>query len=282
MQQGEPPTLLVRGLTKRFGRSIALDEASFEVGPGTIVGLLGPNGSGKTTTFRCILGVVRFEGAIEVCGWPARRQGKEVRRRTGYLPQAPAFDPRDTCQEALTFLAELKQTPPQRVTALLERVRLTEQRRRRVAELSGGMRQRLALAAALLSDPPLLLLDEPTANLDPESRSEFHDLLVQLRDEGKTVLLSTHFVENLNDLADRVIVLRQGKVVLDATTDKLLSDRRARRFEVCLNGTAPAAFLAALADIGVTPERVRPTAGNLQDVLTPVINGEPEKEGDRS
>jgi ABC-type multidrug transport system ATPase subunit len=273
--------LKVEGLVKAYGPLRAVDGASFSVEAGTVVALLGPNGAGKTTTFKCILGITSFEGAIEVDGLPVSEHGKEVRRRLGYLPQTPALSDGDTCRQALEFLAELKGAGKSRVAPLLKAANLWEQRDTKVSRLSGGMRQRLALAAALLSDPPVLLLDEPTASLDLESRREFHDLIARLRDEGKTVILSTHFLDRLGDLADRVIVLNQGRVVFDGTMRALAERAPANRFVVNLNGTAPAAFSEALQAIGIGPERVTPADSHWEDLLLASLPAaDAEKEGE--
>lgn len=267
-----------RGLTKRYGRLRALDGVTFALDPGQIVALLGPNGSGKTTTFKCLLGVIGFEGSVEVDGILVKDKGKEARRRIGYLPQTTAFDAGDTCEQVLQFLAELKGVQPERTSQLLRRVRLADQRATRVGHLSGGMRQRLALAAALLSDPPLLLLDEPTANLDTVSRREFHELLLELRGEGRTVVLSTHFVESLGEIADRVIVLREGRVVLDATVEELRRAAGGRRFLVHMNGTEPAELLNALDEIGIAAERVTQVATQFEEMLAAALReGEDER-----
>jgi ABC-type multidrug transport system ATPase subunit len=259
------------GLTKRYGRLRALDGVTFTLAPGEIVALLGPNGAGKTTTFKCLLGVTDFDGSVEVDGIPVKDNGKAVRRRIGYLPQTTAFDAGDTCQQVLEFLAELKDTQPERVDKLLERVRLADQRGTRVGHLSGGMRQRLALAAALLSDPPVLLLDEPTANLDAASRREFHDLLLELRAEGRTIILSTHFVESLGEITDRVIVLKQGKVPLDATMDELKRATSGRRFMVNVNGTETRVLLDALSGIGIAAERVTAMNTQFEEILAAAL-----------
>lgn len=259
------------GLTKRYGRLRALDGVTFTLAPGEIVALLGPNGAGKTTTFKCLLGVTNFDGSVEVDGIPVKDNGKAVRRRIGYLPQTTAFDAGDTCQQVLEFLAELKDTQPERVDKLLERVRLADQRGTRVGHLSGGMRQRLALAAALLSDPPVLLLDEPTANLDAASRREFHDLLLELRAEGRTIILSTHFVESLGEITDRVIVLKQGKVALDATMDELKRATSGRRFMVNVNGTETRVLLDALSGIGIAAERVTAMNTQFEEILAAAL-----------
>jgi ABC-type multidrug transport system ATPase subunit len=259
------------GLTKRYGRLRALDGVTFALAPGEIVALLGPNGAGKTTTFKCLLGVTNFDGSVEVDGIPVKDNGKAVRRRIGYLPQTTAFDAGDTCQQVLEFLAELKGAEPERVDRLLERVRLADQRGTRVGHLSGGMRQRLALAAALLSDPPVLLLDEPTANLDAASRREFHDLLLELKAEERTIILSTHFVESLGEITDRVIVLKQGKVALDATVDELKRATSGRRFMVNVNGTETRVLLDALSGIGIAAERVTAMNTQFEEILAAAL-----------
>ena len=259
------------GLTKRYGKVRALDGLTFTLGAGEIVALLGPNGAGKTTTFKCLLGVTGFDGVVEVNGISVKSNGKEVRRQIGYLPQTPAFDSGDTCEQVLQFLAELKGSNPARAAERLERVHLTEQRRMQVGRLSGGMRQRLALAAALLSDPPLLLLDEPTANLDADSRREFHELLLELRDEGRTIVLSTHFVDSLIEITDRVIVLEQGRLALDATMEELRGGKRGRRFLVNVNGTDPGVLLDALQGIGIEAERVTQVNTHFEEMLAAAL-----------
>lgn len=259
------------GLTKCYGRLRALDGVTFTLAQGEIVALLGPNGAGKTTTFKCLLGVTNFDGSVEVDGIPVKDNGKAVRRRIGYLPQTTAFDAGDTCQQVLEFLAELKGAEPERADDLLGRVRLADQRGTRVGHLSGGMRQRLALAAALLSDPPVLLLDEPTANLDAASRREFHDLLLELRAEGRTIILSTHFVESLGEITDRVIVLKQGKVALDATVDELKRGTSGRRFMVNVNGTETRVLLDALSGIGIAAERVTAMNTQFEEILAAAL-----------
>jgi ABC-type multidrug transport system ATPase subunit len=258
--------LLVQNLTKKYGRLAVLDGVSFSLGPGSIVALLGANGAGKTTTFKCILGMTDFGGQIEVDGRSVARAGKAVRSLIGYLPQTPGFSDEDSCFEALRFLADLRGVPVARIGTLLEKVNLVAQRDVRVRELSGGMRQRLALAAALLSDPPLLLLDEPTANLDAQSRDELHELLVQLREEGRTIVLSTHFVEHVADLCDRVILLMNGRVELDEPAVRLL-ETQGKYVTVHLNGTPSESFMVALRNAGIAPERVTPARRGLQEAI---------------
>lgn len=258
--------LTVSNVIKRYGRLTVLDGVDFSLGAGNIVALLGTNGAGKTTTFKCTLGLTDFSGRIEVAGRSVAKHGKAVRGLIGYLPQTPGFADNDTCAEALSFLASLRRVSADRIGPLLERVSLHSQRHVRTRELSGGMRQRLALAAALLSDPPLLLLDEPTANLDLQSRDELHDLLVQLRDEGKTIVLSTHFIEHVADVADRVIVLKGGKVALDESAETLIS-AAGKHLSVSMNGTATNVLMDALRAAGISEHRVAPARPDLERAI---------------
>lgn len=268
------PVLVAKDLHKRYGNVKALDGVSFSLDPGTITAVLGPNGAGKTTTFRCILGVTPFEGQVLVDGYSSLRQGKSARSRIGYLPQTPAFSDGDSCRQALEFLADLRGVMKDTVEALLERVDLLDQIDTNVAHLSGGMRQRLALAAALISDPPVLLLDEPTANLDAASRGQLLEQVTQLRDEGRTVLISTHFLDSLSDLADRALVLRRGKVLFDGTAEELLSRAPSKRFTVHLNGTSPSAVVEALTAIGVKEESIEHKGTDWEELLALLTEAE--------
>lgn len=276
MNSQNEASLTVAGITKKYGRFTALRNVSFDIGPGRIVALLGPNGAGKTTTFKCVLGVTEFDGEVLVAGHSVNRAGKEARRSIGYVPQSPAFLGDDTCDQTLGFLADLRNVPRIRVREMLEKVHLEDQLNTPADRLSGGMRQRLALAAALLSDPPVLLLDEPTANLDFESRGEFHDLLRQVRGEGKTIVVSTHFVEHVAPLADRIVVLRTGEVALDRDAADLWGKAEGH-FAVYLNGTRPDTFMTAMRDLGLRPEASTPTSQTLEAALTRAL--EEQKEG---
>lgn len=268
------PALIVSNLRKRYAAVTALDGVNFALDRGTVTAVLGPNGAGKTTMFRCILGVTAFEGQVSVDGFSSRTQGKRARSRIGYLPQTPAFSDGDSCREALEFLADLRGADKDTIKELLDRVDLVEQFDTDVAHLSGGMRQRLALAAALISDPPVLLLDEPTANLDAASRSQLHEQVARLRDEGRTVLISTHFLDSMSDLADRALVLRQGKVIFDGTAEELLSLAPSRRFTVHLNGTSPSALVEALTAIGVKEESIEHRGTDWEDLLALLTEAE--------
>ncbi|MEV0202359.1 ATP-binding cassette domain-containing protein [Nonomuraea sp. NPDC050691] len=220
-------TVEIRALTKRFGRTTVLDHADLRVGPG-VTGLLGPNGAGKTTLLRCLATTLAPDGGrITALGLdPARREQRtELRRRLGYLPQDPGFYPHFTVFELLDYVAILKELTDRarrhrEVRRVLAEVDLTGRAHAKVRTLSGGMRQRLALAQALLSDPELLVLDEPTVGLDPEQRMRFRALVSRLG-EDRTVLLSTHQTEDVAALCDHVVVMAGGGVVFDGTPREL-------------------------------------------------------------
>ncbi|MCZ2113340.1 MAG: ABC transporter ATP-binding protein [Anaerolineae bacterium] len=212
----------VRNLTKRFGRFTAVDDLSFTVGAGEAVALWGANGAGKTTAVRCLLNLFPYEGEIVVDGLDARRNSKQVRRLIGFVPQELSFHDDMSVAETLIFYARLKKVADGfDFEPLLEQVRLVPHVQKRVGELSGGLKQRLALAAALLSDPPILVLDEPTASLDIRSREEFLILLRKLKQDGKTMIFSSHHLEEVTALADRVLLLEGGRLVVDAPPDQL-------------------------------------------------------------
>jgi len=211
----------VRNITKRFGRFTAVDRLSFDVNEAQAVALWGPNGAGKTTAIRCVLGLLRCQGGITVNGHHVRRAGRTARRCMGYVPQELAFYDDFRVSELLGFFAKLKSVPKQRGIAVLEEVDLTAHRRKRVRELSGGMKQRLALGLALLADPPVLVLDELTSNLDTRAQHTFLALLRQLKSQGKTILFTSHRLEEILELADRVIVLENGRKTADCAPREL-------------------------------------------------------------
>jgi len=210
-----PPAISVRDLVKTFGEVRALDRVTLEVPPGQVLGLLGPNGAGKTTLIRILLGLVRpTSGAAQLLGEPAG--DRSVRPRVGYMPQDLAVYLDLSVQENVELFGRLYGVPRARLRErereVLELVRLTERRRSLVFELSGGMRRRVSFAAALVADPDLLLLDEPTVGVDPELRSEFWEFFHRLTEAGKTVVLTTHYLEEANR-ADRVVFLNAGTVL---------------------------------------------------------------------
>lgn len=199
-------------LRKTFGRLAAVDDLSFRQAPGEALALWGPNGAGKTTVIRCVLGLLRFRGDITVNGLDIRRAGKRCRLAIGYVPQELSFHADLRVAEALLFYARLKRVSRQRPAEVLDEVGLSGQARKRIGELSGGMKQRLALAVALLADPPILILDELTSNLDRAAQSAFLSMLCRQKDKGKTVLFASHRADEVELLADRVLLLADGRL----------------------------------------------------------------------
>jgi ABC-type multidrug transport system ATPase subunit len=214
------------GLTRRFGRAIAVDAIDLNLGPG-VYGLLGPNGAGKTTLLRMLATAIRpTAGTLRLLGHdPTDRAGRRpLRQRLGYLPQELGYYPNFTVFEFVEYFALLREIPPARVrsavVAAIERTGLGERARSKLKSLSGGMVRRVGIAQAIVNDPGLLLLDEPTAGLDPEQRVGFRALL---RDIGasSTVLVSTHLVEDVGAACDRVGLMLDGKIVFQGTPDEL-------------------------------------------------------------
>lgn len=200
-------------VTKRFGNFTALDDLSLAVAPQQAIALWGPNGAGKTTAIKCLLGLLRYEGRIMVDSLDARRQGRAVRRNLGYVPQELAFYEEMSTLETVEFFCRLKQTAEARIPLVLKQVALEGHTNKPVHALSGGMKQRLALALALLADPAILVLDEPTSNLDTGARDHFLQLLRAVKAAGKTVVFTSHRLEEVELLADQVLILAAGKVV---------------------------------------------------------------------
>jgi ABC-type multidrug transport system ATPase subunit len=207
----------VTGLTKRFGGLTAVDNVSFDVRAGEAVALWGANGAGKTTALRCLLHLMPFDGTVTIAGKDVKKQGKAARFEVGFVPQELSFHDDLTVAQTLTFYARLKKVPTgYDFTPLLERLELLPHVQKPVRDLSGGLKQRLALALALLADPPILVLDEPTSNLDIRAREDFLHFLHDLRESGKTLVFSSHRLEEVVALADRVLLLESGRLVLAA------------------------------------------------------------------
>ncbi len=216
------PTVRVANVSKRYGRIEAVTGASFELGQGEMVALVGHNGAGKTTLMKLMLGLIRpTEGRIEVLGEDPAAGQFSARRHLGYLPENVAFDASLTGRETQTFYARLKREPVAKALELLGAVGLGSAVDRRVATYSKGMRQRLGLAQALIGRPQLLLLDEPTTGLDPELRQTFYGVIQRLAAEGTTVLLSSHALTELEERAARVVIMNRGLVVADGSLNEL-------------------------------------------------------------
>jgi ABC-2 type transport system ATP-binding protein len=218
--------VLVEHLQKRYGKVAAVQDVSFQVEAGTIFGLLGPNGAGKTTALRCLCTLSTPDaGRLEVAGISVLEQPKLTRQVLGYVAQEVALDKVLTGRELLQLQAALyhlpKATIAPRIITMLELLGLTEWAERKTGTYSGGIRKRLDLAAGLLHEPKVLVLDEPTVGLDIESRRIIWDFLRQLRDRGTTILLTSHYLEEIDALADRVAIIDQGKVIAEGTPSEL-------------------------------------------------------------
>jgi len=208
-------------ISKRFGRVDAVSSVSFDLEAGGSLALWGSNGAGKTTLIRCLLGVIRYKGGAVIGGVDARRRGRHARAMVGYVPQELAFHDDARLASAMLFFAGLRGVGRTRATASLCAVGLAGHERKRVRDLSGGMKQRLALAVAMLSDPPLIILDEPTSNLDVAGRGEVVSTLQRLRSSGKTLLFASHRPDEVISLADRVLVMERGRLERDTTPGEL-------------------------------------------------------------
>jgi len=211
------------GFSKRFGALVAVSGLELTVRAGETLALIGPNGSGKSTTLKAALGLVGpTRGRVLVDGADVAREGRRARARLGYLPQRLAFPEGSTAREVMTFYSRLRGADAADVPRLLDRVGLGEVAGRVAEEFSGGMKQRLGLAVALIGRPAALVLDEPTAALDPTGSLTVRDLVAEIRAEGTTVLLSSHDLAEVAALADRIAVFVSGRLVELGTLDELV------------------------------------------------------------
>ncbi len=219
--------LRVEGLTKRYGRRVAVQGLALKLRRGEVLGLLGPNGAGKTTAIAMILGLVRPDaGTIEILGVDATRERERALRRVGAIIESPSFYPYLSGIDNLRVLALARGgVPERRFAEVLELVGLTGRERERVSSYSLGMRQRLAIAGALLHQPELLILDEPTNGLDPQGMAEIRQLILRLAAEGQTILLCSHLLYEVQQVCDRVVILSQGQVVAEGDVEELLAQR---------------------------------------------------------
>jgi ABC-type multidrug transport system ATPase subunit len=204
----------VADLTKRYGRVAAVTDVSFDVSPGEAVALWGPNGAGKSTVMRCLLGTVPFEGTVEIGGHDVARRGKAARRLLGYVPQHLAFYDDLTVDETVRLSVRLHRVDLERGRVVIDELGLTDQWDKHVGALSGGMKQRLGIALALVSDPPVLLLDEPTSSLDVAARESVLEVFEGLRDNRRAIVLTSHHLDEVGVLADRVIAMEDGRIAL--------------------------------------------------------------------
>ncbi|GAA1909147.1 daunorubicin resistance protein DrrA family ABC transporter ATP-binding protein [Streptomyces durmitorensis] len=243
--------IVVEGARKRYGEKRALDGLDLAVGRGTVHGVLGPNGAGKTTAVRVLATLLRAdEGRVEVAGYDVRRQPDEVRRRIGLLGQHAALDEELSGRQNLDMFGRLYHLGARRAGVradeLLERFGLGDTGRKAVKQYSGGMRRRLDLAASLITEPEVLFLDEPTTGLDPRGRTEVWDAVRSLVDGGTTVLLTTQYLEEADQLAHRISVIDRGRVIADGTADELKTRTGGDRIDVVVRDAAQLELAARL------------------------------------
>jgi ABC-2 type transport system ATP-binding protein len=244
------PTIEVRGVRKTYGRTVALDDLTFTVRPGEVTGFVGPNGAGKSTTMRVILGMDAPDtGVALVGGRPYRRLARPL-TQVGALLDAAALHPGRRARDHLLWMARGNGLPARRVDEVLEQVGLAAVARRRAGGYSLGMRQRLGIAGALLGDPPVLMFDEPVNGLDPEGIVWIRRLLRSLAAQGRTVLISSHLMGELQDTADHLLVIGHGRLVADTSVTELLTSASRDRLRVRTARRAEA--MTVLARAGAT------------------------------
>ncbi len=246
---GGPWAIRTAALVRTYAKRRALDGLDLEVPQGVVYGFLGPNGAGKTTTMRIFAGLIKPDaGSVELFGQPFHWLDRRPLARIGALIETPAFYPYLSGRDSLRVIARLGPTPaPGRIETVLEFVSLTERARDRVETYSLGMRQRLGIAAAMLNDPPLLLLDEPANGLDPAGIVDMRNLLQALADGGKTVFVSSHILPEIEAMADEVAIIAAGRLVRAGRLDHLLAESGEVRIRVAPDDVMRATEVLALA-----------------------------------
>jgi ABC-2 type transport system ATP-binding protein len=242
------PVIRLEGLTKYYGKNRGVAGLDLEVYPGEVFGYLGPNGAGKTTTIRLLLDLIRpSRGRAVVLGGDPRADGPGLRRQVGYLAGDPALYRRMTGRQMLTYLGHLRRMPSFRpAEELAERLDLDLDRP--IGDLSRGNRQKVALVQAFMHSPRLLVLDEPTSGLDPLIQLEFHRMVAAAKEEGRTVFLSSHVLSEVERIADRVGIVREGRLVVVESLEQLKA-KALRRLEIHFAGPVPREEFAALANV---------------------------------
>ncbi|HSJ85495.1 MAG TPA: ABC transporter ATP-binding protein [Acidimicrobiia bacterium] len=227
------PLVQARGLTKRFGDFLAVDAVDFDIAKGEAFGFLGPNGAGKTSTMKMITTVSPItEGKLSVFGFDPATEGREIRKRLGVVPQEDNLDLELTVAENLYVYGRYHDMDRarirQRTEELLEFAQLADRAKSKVEPLSGGMKRRLIIARALINEPELVILDEPTTGLDPQARHLLWDRLYRLKREGATLIITTHYMDEAEQLCDRLVVMDKGKIVAEGSPRQLISQHAPR------------------------------------------------------
>ncbi|WP_291279143.1 ABC transporter ATP-binding protein [Galactobacter sp.] len=254
------PIVRARGLTKRYGDFTAVDGIDFDVTPGESFGFLGPNGAGKSTTMSMVGGTsTRTAGELTVMGMDPDRQGPEVRAHLGVVPQQDNLDEEIKVSDNLyvygRYFGLKRSYLKQRIGELLDFAQLTDKASSRVDALSGGMKRRLTIARSLINEPNVLLLDEPTTGLDPQARHILWDRLFRLKEQGTTLLVTTHFMDEAEQLCDRLIVVDHGKIMAEGSPAQLIRDHSTREvLELRFGSDANKDAAVRIADLGVRQE----------------------------
>ena len=268
----------VQHLTKTYGSVTAVDDISFRVEPGEIVGLLGPNGAGKTTTMRVLTGYIpATEGKALIAGFDVFEQPIDAKQRTGYLPETPPLYPEMTVREYLTFVARIKGVSrvdrERRVEASMERTRVDDRADSHCGKLSKGYRQRVGLAQAILHNPDVLILDEPTAGLDPKQIIETRALIKSLAGDH-TIILSTPILPEVSQTCERVVIIHRGRVVAEGTPDDLTARLRSTEtisLQIDTSGADPTSALMAID--GVTGVRLNSDLASVVGAEVETVQG---------
>ncbi|HEU4466419.1 MAG TPA: ATP-binding cassette domain-containing protein [Agromyces sp.] len=260
------PVIVARDLVKRYGDFAAVDGLSFEVAPGESFGLLGPNGAGKSTTMRMIGAVsTRTDGELSILGLDPDRHGPDIRSQLGVVPQADNLDMELRVRENLLVYGRYFGLPrrvvAERADELLEFAQLADRGQAKVDALSGGMKRRLTIARGLINDPRIILLDEPTTGLDPQARHILWDRLFRLKEQGKTLVLTTHYMDEAEQLCDRLVVVDHGRIMAEGSPAELIRQYSSRevlelRFGSDRNEEVAAALEGSGDRIEVLPDRI--------------------------
>ena len=277
------PVISASGLVKRYGEFAAVDGLSFEVAPGESFGLLGPNGAGKSTTMRMIGAVsTRTAGELSILGLDPDRHGPDIRSQLGVVPQADNLDSELRARENLLVYGRYFGLPrkvvAERADELLAFAQLEEKAKSKVDALSGGMKRRLTIARALINDPRILLLDEPTTGLDPQARHILWDRLFRLKERGTTLVLTTHYMDEAEQLCDRLIVVDHGRIMAEGTPAELIRTHSSREVLELRFGSDRNEEVARLLEgrgdrIEVLPDRILVYTGDGEAELVRITEG---------
>ncbi|AEE44168.1 ABC transporter ATP-binding protein [Cellulomonas fimi] len=275
------PVIAAHGLTKRFGELVAVDGIDFEVAPGESFGLLGPNGAGKSTTMRMVGAVsTRSGGELRVLDLDPETHGPEIRSQLGVVPQEDNLDTELTVRDNLLVYGRYFGLPrrvcAERADELLEFAQLTEKAKVKTDDLSGGMKRRLTIARALINDPRILMLDEPTTGLDPQARHVLWDRLFRLKERGTTLVVTTHYMDEAEQLCDRLVVVDHGRIMAEGSPAELIRRYSTRevvelRFGSSRNAEAAERMAGVTERVEVLPDRVLLYADDGEAVVEKVL-----------